>query len=168
MSHASLTVGRVRRKEDGLAYLALMIAIAIIGVVAANAIQFGSVHSQRDKEDELLFIGSEFRQALHRYAEASPVGLPRAPQTLDELLRDPRYPGVVRHLRREYVDPLTGRSDWATVRDPQGRIVALHSNSSLKPIRIRGFGASMAYLEGKKQSYREWVFLGPSGNWQSR
>lgn len=149
------------RAPRGIAYLALMIAVAVIGLVAANAVQLGAVHGQRHAEEELLYVGSEFQRALGRYADATPVGLPRAPNALDELLRDPRYPGVVRHLRRAYVDPMTGGADWVWVRDAQGRIVGVHSASERKPLRSSGFDATLAHLEGDKASYREWVFWGP-------
>ena len=149
------------RAPRGIAYLALMIAIAIIGLVAANAVQLGAVHGQRDSEEELLFIGTEFQRALNRYADTTPAGLARAPRTIDELLRDPRYPGVVRHLRRAYADPMTGQPDWVWVRDAQGQILGVHSASERKPLRTSGFDASLVHLDGEKASYREWVFWGP-------
>lgn len=151
----------IAHSSRGVAYLALMIVIALIGVVTANAVQLGSVHGQREAEDELLFIGEELQDALRRYADASPLGLPRAPRDVNELLRDPRYPGVVRHLRKLYVDPLTGETDWVMVFDMQGRIVGVHSRSSRKPIRNTGFKAGLSHLEGRNESYQSWMFWGP-------
>jgi type II secretory pathway pseudopilin PulG len=151
-----------RFRQQGVAYLALMMAIAIIGIVAANTVQTGAAQGQREVEEELLFVGSEYGLALNRYAEATPAGASRAPRTVDELLRDPRYPGLVRHLRRPYPDPTGGHLEWVWVRDRQGFIIGVHSASNLRPLRTTGFAPNLAHLEGRKvASYRDWVFWGP-------
>ncbi len=137
-----------------------MIAVAVIGITAANAVQVGARLTQHGAEQELLAIGEEFQLALRRYAAATPQGAARAPASMEELLRDPRYPGVVRHLRRYRADPLTGRLDWTLVRDGTGRIVGIHSSSSRRPLKVTGFPPAVRHLEGEKSSYREWVFWG--------
>jgi hypothetical protein len=88
--------------------------------------------------------------------------LPRSPASLQELVRDPRYPGVVRHLRQLYIDPFTSNSDWAVIQDPFGRIVAVHSRSKLKPLRTTGFESPLGHLQDRKaKAYDEWLFWGP-------
>jgi type II secretory pathway pseudopilin PulG len=155
---------RTTRKapQSGLAFLSLMFAIVVIGIVATSALQWGTAYSQRDAEAQLLFVGEELQQALARYANATPVGLPRSPASLQELLRDPRYPGVVRHLRQLYIDPFTGNADWAVIQDPFGRIVAVHSRSKLKPLKTTDFELPLGHLQDRKaKAYDEWLFWGP-------
>jgi type II secretory pathway pseudopilin PulG len=145
----------------GLAYLALIFAVLVMSMVAANSVQLGTVHAQRAQEEELLFVGAEISSALARYARSSPSGSPRAPKTLDELLQDPRHPGTVRHLRRRYADPLAPNGEWGLVRDPQGLIIGVHSQSTRTPLREAGPPGNLPTNGQAWQTYREWIFWGP-------
>ncbi|WP_245983014.1 type II secretion system protein [Trinickia fusca] len=110
-------------------------------------------------EKELLFIGGEFQRALISYAQATPVLQATQPRTLDDLLRDSRYPNAVRHLRKIYVDPITGKADWVLVMSPDGQtIVGIHSASEKQPIQIANFPQEFQGFDGKK-SYEDWVFM---------
>ncbi|BCG02458.1 hypothetical protein PPGU19_070260 (plasmid) [Paraburkholderia sp. PGU19] len=142
-----------------MAYLALLIGIAIIGVAAAGTIQLGALYQRRMAEKELLYIGDQFQRALLSYADNSPVGLPTQPRTLDELVRDPRYPNPMRHLRRVYADPMTGKPDWVLILSPNGQtIVGIHSASHEHPIQLRQFPERFHGFEDKR-SYTQWVFI---------
>jgi len=148
-----------RNTQQGYAYLALLILISIIGVAAAAMVQLGSVYQRRAAERELLFVGGEFQRALLSYALATPVGQPNQPRTLDELVRDPRYPNVVRHLRKLYADPMTGKADWELVRSPDGQtIVGVHSASHARPIQISHFSGEFRGFNDAK-TYGDWVFV---------
>jgi len=133
-----------------------MILIAILAVVSAALLSVGSSMQRRMNEEELLFVGGQFAEAFRSYFEATPVGQRGYPVKLDDLLRDPRYPGVRRHLRKIYVDPMTGKAEWGLVAAPGG-IVGLHSLSHQAPIKIAQFDPAFAALEGKK-AYSEWAF----------
>jgi type II secretory pathway pseudopilin PulG len=147
------------QEQHGFSYVGLLILLAIIGTLSATTLTAGSAMQRRAAEDELLFIGEQFQMALNSYANASPPGAPRYPAQLGDLLRDPRYPGVRRHLRKLYVDPLTGRADWGTVAAPQGGIYGVYSRSGEQPIRVSGFADNFAHFDGAR-TYAEWVFLG--------
>lgn len=150
--------------QAGFTYIALLIIVAVIAAVATAALGAGVAIQQRDTEAELLAIGLEFRQALQSYADATPAGQPTEPREIAELLRDPRYPGVRRHLRRIYPDPLTGQMEWGIVRFPDGRISGMHSLSKTPTIRHAGFPAGLEGLE-KAESHDAWVFaLMPAQN----
>jgi len=152
---------QLRRTQRGLAYLAVMIAVAVIGVAAAFSVGAGASLAQHDAEEELLYVGLAFQQALQAYAQASPLGTPRAPANLDSLLKDPRQPQVRRYLRQIPLDPLTGRRDWVLIRNPQNLIVGLHSASKRKPLKVTGFAPALANLEGEHDTFEAWVFRGP-------
>lgn len=78
------------------------------------------------------------------------------PGSLEELLKDERFPGVRRHLRKVFVDPMTGKAEWGLVQ-VSGRIVGIHSLSTAVPIKQAGFeGEEQAFIGA--QSYVEWVF----------
>lgn len=147
-------------REQGFSYLALLIFLAILSVAASATIQAGSFAQRRAAEQELLAIGSEYRQALISYAKLTPAGQLPYPQSLDDLLRDPRVPGVVRHLRQVYPDPLTGKSEWGLLRGPEDRIIGIHSLSEAAPIKIGEFPAEYAAF-ATAASYRAWIFKLP-------
>jgi type II secretory pathway pseudopilin PulG len=150
---------RARTAQGGFAYLALLISIAIIGVAAAGTIQLGAIYQRRVAEKELLYVGGEFQRALLDYAETTPLGQPTQPRTLDELLLDPRYPNPVRHLRKLYADPMTGKADWVLVKGlDRQRIIGIHSASTAHPIQIAHFPKEFQGFE-KRKRYTEWVFV---------
>jgi type II secretory pathway pseudopilin PulG len=146
-----------RAAQAGFTYVGLLIFVAVLGAAATASLGAGSSLARRDAEAELLAIGLEYRAALKSYAEATPFGQPDAPKELAELLRDPRYPGVRRHLRRLYADPLTGLTDWGVVRDPGGRIVGIHSLSTAATLRRDNFPPG---LEALNEAHRhdQWLF----------
>lgn len=144
-------------RQGGFTYIGLLIMVAIIAAGATASLGAGYSLQRRDVEAELLAIGQEFRAALQGYADATPVGQPTAPKELAELLRDPRHPGVRRHLRRLYPDPLTGRGEWGLVRDTAGRIEGIHSLSDTPTIRQASFPPGMEVFE-KARRHAEWVF----------
>ena len=145
------------RPQHGFTYIGLLIAVALIAAGSAAALGAGANLQWRDNEAELLAIGREFRQALQAYADATPVGQPTAPKELTELLRDPRYLGVRRHLRRIYPDPLTGKNAWGIQRSPDGRISGIHSLSRTPTLRHTGFPTGMEAFE-KAERHDEWLF----------
>lgn len=138
-------------------YLALLLGVALIGGLSAIGLNVAHTAAQRSAEAELLAIGLEFRHALQSYAEATPNGLPNTPESLAELLRDPRNPGVQRHLRRLYHDPFTGKAEWGIVRGPDQRIIGIHSLSNTMTFKRENFPVELASLSGGLR-HCDWVF----------
>jgi hypothetical protein len=147
-------------RERGLAYLGLLFAVAFLGLVVGTAAEVDATAMQREKERKLLAIGHQFRTAFASYRDLRLAGRQVYPQTLDDLLQDPRFPQVRRHLRRVFVDPMTGKAEWGLVRIG-GRIVGVHSLSERMPFKQDGFEADDMSLRGK-QRYSEWVFSYPA------
>jgi len=142
----------------GFTYLSILILIAIIGLVSASSLQVGSILQRRAAEEELIEIGAEFRNALMSFAAATPVGQKQAPNTLQDLLKDPRFPTTRRHLRKFYSDPITGKEEWGMIMAPDGSgLIGVYSLSDAKPIKTGHFDAAFQGFEDKK-SYRDWRF----------
>jgi type II secretory pathway pseudopilin PulG len=143
----------------GLAYLGLLYMVALAGIAGLATQQLSSLVQRRQAEEELLFIGHQFRQALKSYVEATPAGsAERLPRQLQDLLLDPRQPFVRRHLRRLPPDPVTGASDWVLLRGDEGRIVGLHSASTREPIRQDHFAADDFHFKGQRR-HADWWFV---------
>jgi type II secretory pathway pseudopilin PulG len=144
----------------GYALIAALLMVVAASLAAALVVHRAKTEAQREREAELLFIGDQYRQALRSYYAQRPGGsAPQFPATLKELLVDTRFPQPVRHLRRIFVDPLTGQADWVLERS-QGRIVGVHSRSEAAPLRHANFGADDAAFAGAA-SYAQWIFSAP-------
>jgi type II secretory pathway pseudopilin PulG len=149
---------RTTRCEKGFSYIGLLIAMAVLGIGLAATGELWRTAAKREREQELLFAGSEFRNAFASYYALTPGGQPRYPRALEELLDDRRGPVARRHLRRIYPDPMTGKADWAIVEAPGGGIAGVHSRSEAKPLKTAGFAAPEAKFEGA-ESYSSWKFV---------
>jgi type II secretory pathway pseudopilin PulG len=145
-------------RAAGFTYIALLIGVAIIGVgLAATGVHWATAQ-KREKERQLLFIGGEFRRAIAQYAEKSTNQVTRYPMSLDDLLKDTRYPITQRYLRQIYVDPMTGSRDWGLLKGPAGEIYGVFSQSEEAPLKVAGFDPADAQFEGRGK-YSEWIFM---------
>ena len=149
------TITKMRRLR-GFTYIGLLVAVVLIGIGLAAAGQVWSTTAKRERERELLFVGGQFRQAIASYFEASP-GVKQYPRKLDELLQDQRVPTVKRHLRKIYLDPITGSRDWGLV-TMGDRIVGVYSRSDDKPLKIENFAPEDSSFAGSA-AYSDWRFV---------
>jgi type II secretory pathway pseudopilin PulG len=150
----------------GFTYIALLAAIVIIGISLGATGKYWQHVMMREKEAELLFRGDQYRLAVERYYLAK-IPL-QYPPSIDDLLKDNRFPQAKRHLRQQYKDPITN-DDFEVIKDltKGNRITGVYSKSEKEPLRTAGFDEPYKEFEGKKQ-YKEWKFLfnpqsGPMG-----
>ena len=122
-------------RERGFTFLWLIFVLAVVAAGLAAIAQPISLAAQRDREAELMFRGKEIARALSSYWAATPGEAKQLPLTLDDLVDDRRGARPVHHLRRVYADPFTGRADWVLVMTEDGRISAVHSQSSTPALR---------------------------------
>jgi type II secretory pathway pseudopilin PulG len=149
---ATITGNRARGRCSGFTYVGLLFLIAVIGISLAIAGEVWQNAQRREKEQELLFIGNQFRRALTLY-QANGAG---NPARLEDLLKDPRSPNVRRYLRRIYRDPMTGSTEWGLVKSGDA-ITGVYSLSGQAPLKKAQFSLADQDFEGK-QKYSEWVF----------
>ena len=159
------------RPQRGFTYLSLVILVAIIGLVGAAGLKMGALLQRNAAERELLDIGAAFSDALQSYARATPPGQPQQPASLKDLLKDPRVPGTRRHLRKIFVDPITGRAEWGLmylagndskanangVNGGGNGIVGVYSLSPAKPVKVGNFEARFQQFAGKDH-LSDWKF----------
>jgi type II secretory pathway pseudopilin PulG len=151
------------RAGRGFTYIALLVAIAVGGILLAAIGELASHAQQRDKEAELLFAGHQLREAIGTYYERSPGGAKAYPKTLEDLLEDARMPVVTRHLRKVYRDPITGKVDWGLVEAPGGGIMGVYSKSEAQPLKSSNFPrGDESFMDAR--TYTEWKFThSPAG-----
>ena len=153
----STMIFELRTQNSGFTYVALLVAIVIIGISMGAAGKYWSFVMQREREEELLFRGSQYRQAIERYYFAK---APNAyPQNIEQLLKDDRFPQAKRHLRQQYRDPVTGE-EFEVFRDltKGNRITGVYSMSGREPLKKTEFTDADKEFENKKK-YSDWKFL---------
>jgi len=111
-----------RSTNRGFAYLAMLFAIAVLGIGLVAASEIWATTVRREKEIELEWAGAQYVAAIGSYYYASPTGAKRYPNDLQELIEDKRYVTLRRHLRSLYPNPLTGARDWELVKASDGLI----------------------------------------------
>ena len=153
--------GKHAKREQGFIYIALLIGLSIIGIGLGATSQVWTQSRQREKEEELLFVGNQFRLAISRYYLQSPAAGRRFPMTLDELVNDERAPDKpAHHLRKLYADPMTGNTAWGEVRLDSGQLVGVYSQSTATPFKVFGFALrDKDFVD--KEHYAEWIFRSP-------
>ena len=140
--------------QRGFAYLALLFAVAVLGITLATVGVVWSTQIRREKEAQLLFAGDQIRAAIGHYFFESG----HYPPSLAELLTDSRYPQAHRHLRRLYYDPMTNSQDWTLIYAPGGGIIGVASPMQDKPIKQTNFGPDDQSFENA-ECYCDWKFL---------
>jgi type II secretory pathway pseudopilin PulG len=150
------------RPADGFTYLVLIFVIAVMGLLLSGYGQSWKLSARREKETELLFVGSQLSAALESYRRVTQQGQPDAPANLDELVEDKRFPYPVRHLRKVFRDPMTGKTDWK-LNIQNGRIVAISSRSEKEALRdtktLPKFVSISSDVEEPR--YCDWLFTKP-------
>ena len=147
----------VHGSQRGAILLVLLVVIVVMGLAAGMAGQTWRSTMQKAREAELIWRGQQYQQAIASYYAVKHGPQNMLPSKLEHLLRDPRFPGIVRHLRKIYLDPMTGE-EWELVKDPAERILGVRSTSDLEPFKQDGFPKSLDKLKGKS-SYADWEFV---------
>ena len=145
--------------QNGFTYLGLIILVSVIGIVGAATLKIGALMQRAQAEETLLDTGAAFSAALQSYAQATPKGQPLQPPSLQELLKDPRTPALRRHLRKIFVDPVTGSTEWGVLyRADRSGVVAVYSLSQARPLKIGNFDARFVGFDNKRH-LSDWKFI---------
>ncbi|OAJ53556.1 hypothetical protein A6V36_28670 [Paraburkholderia ginsengiterrae] len=140
-------------RQRGLVMLALLIALMLMSIALAGALDVWSLERRREQEKQLLFVGDQYRQAIARYYR---VG--RAyPTSVDDLMNDTRFAVPMHHLRQAYPDPVTGKTDWQFLLQGD-RIFGVYSSSGAQTIKRTGFPLRYVEFE-KEETYGGWRFV---------
>ena len=124
-----------------------MIMTVIAVFVAYTVPRQWSIAIKRDREKQTLFIMKQYARAITAWQVAH-GGLP---VTLDQL-KEARSPRLLRGVKAEWVDPMTGKVDWILV-PPQVATQGVPQNQQQPPqSQWNGSGYSMVGAGGASGS----------------
>ena len=98
---------RPRQGEAGFNLVILMMAVTVMMILIAAALPAWSNAVRRDKEEELIFRGLQYAEAMRVFQQRFGT----LPSRLDDLVKT--HPRSIRQL---FPDPMTGKVDWVLVR----------------------------------------------------
>lgn len=151
---------KLLQNESGVTLILVLVMMTILGMSAGVAGMSWSNMTRREREADLLWKGGQIRAAIGSYYNTS-HGQGAAPKSyptkLENLLKDPRSLETRRHLRRPYVDPMTGK-DWVLIKDAGGRIKGVRSSLEKEPFKQGNFSTANKEFEGRG-FYSEWEFV---------
>lgn len=143
--------------ESGFVLIGVLIVLALAALGAVQTGQRLTDTRQRSNEDELLYIGEQYRQAIESYWRMSPGPARSLPGRLEDLIQDPRFAQPRRHLRKVYPDPLAPRVPWGELRS-NNALIGVYSNAPGVPFKQAGFTAEQIGF-ANAQRYADWHFV---------
>ena len=102
-----------RKNQGGYVLLGLLFALTILIIAMAAEAPRVTTALRRTKENELIRRGQQYSLAIRRFYKK----FGRYPSNIDQL----ENTNNIRFLRRRYLDPLTGKDDWAPIQFGQAR-----------------------------------------------
>jgi type II secretory pathway pseudopilin PulG len=144
-------------QQQGFTYMSALLLILMMGTALAAVGQVWSTVGKREREQQLIWVGTQYAQALRSYYRSG-TGVAQYPESLDELLEDHRFPSIQRHLRRLYPDPMTGSTTWGLTRSIDNRITGVYSLSTQTPLKVANFPTQWQEFENMT-SYADWRFV---------
>lgn len=146
-----------RSTQAGFTYLLALALVALVGFGLVRAGTVWKTDMQRTRENQLLFIGNQYRQAIQSYYERNPAA-PRLPESVSDLLQDNREATIVRHLRRAWPDPFTGQPFELIPAEEGPGFTGVASAATLAPLKKAGFDARDQDFE-KASRIADWQFV---------
>jgi type II secretory pathway pseudopilin PulG len=143
-------------QQRGFTFIGVLVIMAVMLIALGAVSQVWHVVMQQEKEQELLFIGHQFRTAIGKYYTQSGNKYPLNLETLLET--NDRSGRKVHYLRKIYPDPMTGESQWGLVLAQGGGLAGVYSFSEDKPFKIAGFINADSLFESAEK-YSDWKFV---------
>lgn len=145
-------------KYTGFILIGMLLLMMLGSMATSHSLVKWRTQQLREREQELIRVGMAYRDAIDRYYNQTPSVVKTYPPNLQALLLDTRFPVPRRHLRRQYLDPMTQRSDWGIVEAPTGGVMGIYSLSGKSPFKTKGYLGDLQHLNDKK-SYADWYFI---------
>lgn len=150
------TQHRARGEQKGMLLIGVLVFLTLAALTAVNTGQRWFDARQRAAEEELLFVGEQYRQAIESYWREAPNTVHQMPTRIEDLLSDNRFPFPKRHLRKAFLDPLAPHQSLAELRDG-ATLIGVYSQAEGSPFRQAGFEAQHKGFN-QARTYADWKF----------
>jgi type II secretory pathway pseudopilin PulG len=97
-------------KHTGYVLIMLLFVVTAMGIGLLVAVPVWQTQIRREKEEELIFRGKQYVEAVRIFQIKKPGTFPK---TLDELVEE-------KCLRRPFLDPMNPNGDWNIILLPEG------------------------------------------------
>lgn len=138
-----------RNSQGGYTYVTALAFLVTTTLAAQVTFMPSGNVAKRALEEEIIFQGRAYRDAIKSYWEYDE---PIYPRNLDDLLTDPRA-SEIRHLRRLYAI-----DNWNIVFNADGTVQGVVPRREGIPLKQGNFAVDIEEFEGA-QSYAEWEFV---------
>lgn len=144
-----------RRSQQGFTFVGVLAVMTVMLITMGAVSEVWHTVMKRENEQELLFVGHQFRHAIGKYYEK----MGTYPASLEVLLESAaNTAGTARYLRKIYRDPITGDNKWGTVQGQDSKITGVYSLSDEAPSKVSSFIEADKSFEGKEK-YSDWKFI---------
>lgn len=99
---------RSSSQESGYVLLAVMLVLTLMLIALSVEAPRIAQQIKRDKEEELVHRGKDYATAIKRFVHKNGGQYPSSVEQLENT-------NHIRFLRKKYVDPMTGESEWKMV-----------------------------------------------------
>jgi len=109
---------KIQTHTAGYTLLILLFAVTVLIIGLMVAVPVWQTQIQREKEEELIFRGKQYTEAIRLFQMKKPGSFPK---TMDELIEE-------KCIRRLYPDPMTKHGEWNII-VPYQRVSAKQKGS---------------------------------------
>lgn len=96
------------KNRGGYTFLILLIMMTILAIGLLVAVPVWKTEIRREAEEELIFRGGQYTEAVRRFQVKNPGAFPKS---IEELVKG-------RFLRRAFPDPMTANGKWDIILQP--------------------------------------------------
>jgi len=156
---------KIQTHSAGYTLIILLFALTVLIIGLLVAVPVWQTQIQREKEEELIFRGKQYVEAIRLFQMKKPGSFPK---TMDELIEE-------RCLRRLYTDPMTKDGEWNIIL-PYQRVSAKRKGSLQRVLVVPSsmlagidnsqiIGVVSASIQKSKkiyneqESYDQWLFF---------
>lgn len=127
-------------RQAGYALLSVVVVVALLAIALAAAAPSALVEGQREREEELIFRGEQYRRAIGLYYRK----FGRLPFNVEDLL----HTSELSFLRRPWPDPVSPSGEWRLIYvGPSGELVGSEADVTIDLQSIAGGRGNTAQSE---------------------